>query len=257
MQSATTREGASDSNRPLALIAAGGEGTRLGSIGPKALVECASRPLLAWCLDAFAASEAFADGAGHVVVAAHASELAAFDAACQSARSAGLDVAVTAGGPSRSHSVAAAMRAGVLADGQPDAVFVHDAARIFISAELIDSLAAELAKNPEADAVIAASPVTDTIKRVDESLLVAETPPREQLWAVQTPQVFRAGPLGEALGIDSEVADQVLAAATDDASLVEARGGRVKVFNWSEPNGKITTQDDLAAADEKLSRAIS
>lgn len=245
-----TREGAT----PLALIAAGGEGKRLGSIGPKALVVCGGRPLLAWCLDAFAGSRTFAGGT--VVVAAHASEIDAFDAACDQARAAGLNVIVTEGGPSRSHSVAAALRTGVAAVGEPSIVLVHDAARIFTTPALIDSLHDSLASlPPQIAGQIAARPVTDTIKLVDDQGDVLETPPRERLWAVQTPQAFRYDTLAEALGVTGDVSDDALAGATDDASLIESRGGKIRVFDWSEPNEKITTAEDLADAEAKLTRS--
>jgi 2-C-methyl-D-erythritol 4-phosphate cytidylyltransferase len=258
MSDTTTRDGALGHNRPLALIAAGGEGRRLGSGRPKALVDCAGRSLLEWCLAGFAASRTFGDGAGTAVVAAHDSELDAFEAACEPARAAGLTVHVTAGGASRSQSVAAALRAGIEHSGEGGAVFVHDAARIFVSDRLIDSLAAQLAAESEAvDGLVAARAVTDTIKLVDANLKVTETPPRERLWAVQTPQVFRRAALAAALGIAEPVDEAELAAATDDASLIEARGGQIKVFEWTEPNDKITTTDDLAAAQLYLSRSAS
>jgi 2-C-methyl-D-erythritol 4-phosphate cytidylyltransferase len=252
MEDTTTREGAAG-RKPLALIAAGGEGKRLGAIGPKALVVCAGKPLLGWCLDAFASSANYGRGAGVVVVAAHVSDLPAFESACEPARALGLDVIVTEGGPSRSHSVASALRAG-LESAQPDIVLVHDAARIFTTPELIDALCAGLRELPgEISGLIAARPATDTIKLVDDELVVHETPPRERLWAVQTPQAFRARALSEALGLTAAVADDELSGATDDASLIEARGGRVKVFEWKRPNGKITTPEDLAAAELALS----
>jgi 2-C-methyl-D-erythritol 4-phosphate cytidylyltransferase len=244
MENATTRDGASGPKKPLALIAAGGEGKRLGSIGPKALVFCAGKPLLAWCLEAFAASRAFGDGAGVVVVAAHASDLPAFEAAAEESRAAGLTVLITEGGPSRSHSVAAALKAG-----QPEGiVLVHDAARIFTTPALIDALHDGLTT----DALIAAAPVTDTIKLVDGDLVVQETPPRNRLWAVQTPQAFRFDALAAALDTD----DETLADATDDASLVEANGGTVKLLEWTTPNPKITTPEDLAAAESLLTRSV-
>lgn len=252
MKDAATRENAT----PVALIAAGGEGKRLGSIGPKALVVCAGRPLLAWCLDAFAQSRAYRDGHGTVVVAAHASDLPAFEEACSGAREQGLDVIVTEGGPSRSHSVAAALRAAVAAYGEPSIVLVHDAARIFTTAGLIDSLHDSLGSlPPDTAGLIAARPVTDTIKLVDDLGDVRETPPRERLWAVQTPQAFRYLPLADALGVTAPASDEEIATATDDASLVEARGGKIKVFEWTAPNGKVTTPEDLAAADAALSRS--
>jgi len=250
MKNATTRDGASG-HKPLAIIAAGGEGKRLGSIGPKALVFCAGKPLLAWCLDAFARSESYGDGAGLVVVAAHASDLPAFESAAEESRSAGLQVLITEGGPSRSHSVAAALKAGQAEASE--IVLVHDAARIFTTPGLIDALHDGLAASHELDALIAAKPATDTIKIVDDHNVVHETPPREKLWAVQTPQAFRAKALRDALSAD----DETLATATDDASLVEAGGGRVKVYDWKAPNPKITTPEDLAAAEAELSRSAS
>lgn len=250
MKNATTRDGASG-HKPLALIAAGGEGKRLGSIGPKALVFCAGKPLLAWCLDAFAQSKSYGDGAGLVVVAAHASDLPAFEAAAEEARADGLQVLITEGGPSRSHSVAAALSAGQAANAE--IVLVHDAARIFTTPGLIDALHDTLASSQELDALIAAKPATDTIKIVDDRHVVHETPPREKLWAVQTPQAFRAEALADALSAD----DETLSTATDDASLVEARGGRVKVYDWKAPNPKITTPEDLATAEAELSRSAS
>ncbi len=256
MENTAMREGAASASRPLALIAAGGEGKRLGADGPKALVLCSGRPLLAWCLDAFAASSTFAAGAGLVVVAAHASDLPAFEAACEPARNAGLDVLVVEGGKSRSHSVAAALRAGIEVAGSTGHVFVHDAARIFTTAGLIDGLGGALAEYPpDVAGLIAARPVTDTIKLVDDRGDVHETPPRERLWAVQTPQVFRGEVLADALGVTAPVADAEIATATDDASLVEARGHRVKVFEWSAPNEKVTTPEDLRSAQARLDRS--
>lgn len=256
MKNAATREGAA----PLALIAAGGEGRRLGARSPKALVVCAGRSLLEWCLAAFAGSASFGAGAGRVIVAAHAAELPAFEAACEPARAQGLDVLVTTGGPSRSHSVAAALRAGLAAattasEVTPQIALVHDAARIFTTAELIDRLHEGLAAEPTTIAgLLAARPSVDTVKLVGEDLVVSDTPPRRRVWAVQTPQAFRVAALEAALGLTAQVDDDALAGATDDASLVEARGDRVKVLEWTAPNGKITTADDLAAADAALSR---
>lgn len=256
MESAATRAGA----RPLALVAAGGEGKRLGAGGPKALVVCAGQSLLARCLDAFARSTTFGDGAGLVVVAAHASAIPAFEAACEPARAVGLDVLVTEGGPSRSHSVAAALRAGLDGaggeEGEADRIaLVHDAARIFTTARLIDSLHDDLVARSELDALIPARRVTDTIKLADEAMNVEQTPPRERLWAVQTPQAFRVRALAAVLGLTRPVDDTTLTTATDDASLIEADGGSVGLFEWNEPNGKITTPEDLATAEALLGGA--
>lgn len=249
MEMATTREDAT----ALALIAAGGEGKRLGALGPKALVVCAGRTLLDWCLSAFAESHEFTKGAGRVVVAAHDSDMPAFEAECESARARGVDVRVTAGGPSRSHSVAAALRAGLAGGEATDVVLVHDAARIFTSAELIDRLCGALRGLPETtDGLVAAMPATDTVKLVDDELTVIDTPPRDRVWMVQTPQAFRVASLSAALGLDAPVEEDLLAAATDDASLIEARGGAIKLLEWRLPNQKITTPADLAQAEAVL-----
>jgi 2-C-methyl-D-erythritol 4-phosphate cytidylyltransferase len=236
---------------PLALVAAGGEGKRLGADGPKALVLCAGRPLLAWSLDALAESERFGNGAGLVVVAAHESDLQTFEGACEPAREAGLKIVVAAGGSSRSHSVSAALAVGLTTTGDPATertVLVHDAARIFTTAALIDGMVNQLESDEGTQALVAAAPVTDTIKQVHEDGRVYATPARESLWAVQTPQVFEAGWLARALGAP----DDVLTKATDDASIVEDIGGVVKVYPWNEPNGKITTPSDLASAEQFL-----
>lgn len=150
----------------------------------------------------------------------------------------GDDVRVVAGGAERSDSVAAALAA---AGGE--IVVIHDAARPLLWPELVDELVAKLEASPEADGVIAAARVTDTIKRA-EGERIAETPLRSELWAAQTPQVFRLGPLREAL---SDAAAR--AGATDEASLVEAAGGTVLLHEVTRPNLKVTTPADLALAD--------
>ena len=98
------------------------------------------------------------------------------------------------------------------------------------------------------DGAIAAAPVTDTVKEADSSRRVVRTLDRSVLWAVQTPQVFRAEVLRRALDVD----EPVLAAATDDASLVEAAGGVVAVVEAPRENIKVTTELDLRVAEAML-----
>src|SRR3954451_6929355 len=234
--------GAAQPRAPLALIAAGGEGKRLGASGPKALVRCGPRSLLAWTLDGFVSASSFASG-GRVVVSAYAAEVDAFEVAVGPARDRGLDVIVCAGGPSRSHSV----RNGLIAAGDLGAftaVLVHDAARPLTGPALID-ICVEGVADGEVDALVPAAPVTDTIKQTDAGGAVVATLDRSTLWAVQTPQAFRPSALASALQIGGQVDDERLAAATDDASLVEAAGGRVKILPWLEANPKVTTTADL------------
>jgi 2-C-methyl-D-erythritol 4-phosphate cytidylyltransferase len=142
------------------------------------------------------------------------------------------------GGEARSHSV----RNALAAAGPGDPVLVHDAARPLLTAELVERC---LAAIDGVDAAVAAAPVTDTTKQAGPDGLVVGTLDRAGLWAVQTPQVFRRAALEAALG----QADDVLAAATDDASLVEAAGGRVRVVESPRENLKVTTPLDLRVAE--------
>ncbi len=151
-----------------------------------------------------------------------------------------------AGGAVRSQSVLNALAA---ADPGTDVVVVHDAARPLVSAELIEACIAALDQDGSWDAAIAAAPVKDTVKRSADGVGVLETPPRSELWAVQTPQVFRREALESALGRP----EAELAAASDDAMLVEADGGRVRLVHWESENFKITTAADLALAEQLLS----
>jgi 2-C-methyl-D-erythritol 4-phosphate cytidylyltransferase len=145
------------------------------------------------------------------------------------------------GGEHRSQSVRAALDA---ADGDP--VIVHDAARPLLTARIVQAALDELALHG-CDAVIAAAPVTDTIKQAQDGA-VLRTLERSSLWAVQTPQVFRRAALMRALSAP----DDVLAAATDDAWLVERAGGTVRVVASPAGNLKITTPGDLQVAELAL-----
>ncbi len=143
---------------------------------------------------------------------------------------------VVTGGDSRVASVGHAL-AEVPASAE--LVAVHDAARALVRPSLIAALFERLAGEPDAAGVIAATPLTDTVKRAtDDGLAIAGTEPREGLWAAQTPQVFRA-PILRAVH-DAAPSD----AATDDAMLVEAAGGRVLIEPAPAENLKLTTDAD-------------
>ena len=143
-----------------------------------------------------------------------------------------------AGGATRSASVRNAL-AAARAD---EHVVVHDAARPLVTAA---HFLGTLAALEHADAAIAAAPLTDTVKEAGADRLVTATLDRSRLWAVQTPQAFRRQALERALA----VSDDVLAAATDDAWLVERTGGTVLVVESSPENLKVTTPHDLRVAE--------
>jgi 2-C-methyl-D-erythritol 4-phosphate cytidylyltransferase len=142
------------------------------------------------------------------------------------------------GGPRRQDSVAE----GLKRLNRFDYVMIHDGARPLVTADLI---ARALDAARETGAAVAAVPVTDTIKRADGDLTVLETLSRQDLWAVQTPQVFRFDVIQIAHLQDAEE-------ATDDASLVERLGHKVKLFMGAYDNIKITTPDDLIVAENIL-----
>jgi 2-C-methyl-D-erythritol 4-phosphate cytidylyltransferase len=206
----------------VALLVAAGRGERLGSDGPKAFVVCGGRPLLEWSLDALRLG-----GIEDIVVALP-----------EGAHAPGGTIGVT-GGAERSHSVRNALAA---APAAADIVLVHDAARPLVEPALVrDCLAA---MEDGVDAAIAAAALTDTVKEADGARVV-RTLDRSRLWAVQTPQVFRRAALEDALAQD----DAVLAAATDDASLIEAAGGVVRVVPAPRWNLKVTVPEDLRVAE--------
>jgi 2-C-methyl-D-erythritol 4-phosphate cytidylyltransferase len=216
-----------------AVIAAAGSGERLGAGGPKALVELGGRPLVAWSLAALAEAETVSAA----VVAAPPDQLDHFEAAVGTGGRA-IPVTVVAGGESRSESVSAAL--GYV---EAELVVVHDAARPLVTAELIDAVLVRLAGDGERACVLAAAPITDTVKEVEADVVV-RTLDRSRLWAAQTPQAFRAEQLREALA-----SAESLSAATDDAMLAERMGGRVLIHPAPPENIKVTTPLDLRVAE--------
>jgi 2-C-methyl-D-erythritol 4-phosphate cytidylyltransferase len=202
------------------IVPAAGRGERLGSERPKAFVACAGRPLIEWSLDVLRSV------CDRVVVAVPP----------------GMSYPDSVeGGPVRSDSV----RRALAAAPEATVAVVHDAARPFVTRELVERCIVGL---DGYDGAIAAAPVTDTVKEVDHEGRVIRTLDRSTLWAIQTPQVFVASVLRRALDAPLEA----LAAATDDASLVEAAGGSVRVVNAPAENFKVTTAADLEIAASAL-----
>jgi 2-C-methyl-D-erythritol 4-phosphate cytidylyltransferase len=229
----------------LALILAAGSGERLGAGRPKALVELAGRPMLAWSLEALA-SVASVERIVLVLPPELVADSASGDWRLPRQDEAGRalpELSVVAGGASRSESVLAALQSG--AAGDP--VLIHDAARPLVTVALTERVLGALQDDPGADCAIAATAVTDTVKRVEEGGAVVETLDRTMLRAVQTPQVFRRQALERAL--EQAEASAELARATDDAWLIERGGGRVLVVDSPAANLKVTTPLDLRVAE--------
>jgi len=193
-----------------AVLVAAGAGTRFG--GHKQLAVLGDRPMWEWSLAALHDA-----GIDDVVVV-------------------GPVPGGIPGGPRRRDSVAAGL-AGV--PPEVDHVLVHDAARPLASPDLVQRVVERLLMD-DADGVIPVVPITDTLKRIEEHVVVA-TVDRGRLAAVQTPQGFRARSLRRAH-------DEVEGDATDDASLVETWGGTVVTVAGEAHNLKVTFPDDLAVA---------
>jgi 2-C-methyl-D-erythritol 4-phosphate cytidylyltransferase len=216
-----------------AVVAAGGAGERLGAGIPKALVSLAGRPMIAWCLEALASVERVAD----VVIAAPSGyEVELEEIAASLLRE--TPCAVVSGGETRSESVANAIAA---LEGSDD-LLVHDAARPLAKAELFDRCLERLG-HWGCDGVVAAARAVDTIKEADAGGRVIATLERASLWVVQTPQAFQRQPLDRALGAGD------LSRATDDAQLVEAVGGDIRVVEAPRHNLKVTNERDLRIAE--------
>ena len=142
---------------------------------------------------------------------------------------------VCLGGARRQDSVAA----GLTLLENCDWAVIHDGARPLVTTELIER-GLEAAR--ETGAAVAAVPVTDTIKVAAKDGTVHQTPPRQNLWAIQTPQIFR-------IKIITDAYKKAREDVTDDASLVEKLGHKVKLFMGSYDNIKVTTPADLELAE--------
>ena len=258
-------------------------------------MQLAGRPLVEWSIEAFRAAESVRS----IVVACPPGVRPSSRYAAQTANAGdesgigphgeGEGVVMVDGGATRAESVANA-----LAAVGTELVAIHDAARPLVSASLIEDVVATLAADPDADGAIAATPVTDTIKRAGHRSagesgagergerggaeggagesgagqggdgppaatditfamhdmanvmrFVEETLDRSRLWAAQTPQVFRADALRRALEANPDRAT----AATDEAMLLEAAGGRVLIHPSPPENLKVTTPHDLRVAE--------
>lgn len=155
---------------------------------------------------------------------------------------------IVTGGATRAESV----RAALVAATDAELIAVHDAARPLITPELIDALVATLVGRPDAAGVVPAAAVADTIKRAGNDREIVATENRGELWAAQTPQLFRAEALRAAHAGDAAV----VAAATDDAMLVEASGAMVLIEPTSAENFKVTTAADRQRAAGLLKQRI-
>lgn len=218
------------------LIPAAGLGTRLGTPGPKALLDLCGEPMIVHTLRRFAPL-GLAETAVIVVYPEHE---AALSAACQAAFPTARFRFVH-GGAERQESVARGLDA---LDADTEIVAVHDAARPFVPAAAVQ---AALETAAAGGAATVAIPSADTILVGDDAGYLVDTPDRSRLWACQTPQVFRV----EVLRAAHAHALAAGATATDDATLAQRAGYPVRLVPGSALNFKVTV-----AADADLARAV-
>ncbi len=220
--------------RVAAIIAAGGRGARLGADRPKQLLTLGGRTILERSVDAFLAHP-------HVDEVVIVGPEALVDGWREAWRGAPKPVEVVAGGGRRQDSVANGF---AIVEGRADLIVIHDAARPFVSSDLI---ARTIDAASESGAALAALVSSDTVKlatgdRPDRPV-VERTIPRERVYLAQTPQAFRADVLRRAIE-----AGRALATATDEAALAEAAGIVVRLVEGDPANLKITTRADLEVA---------
>jgi len=223
-----------------AIIAAGGRGQRFGAAEPKQLLTVGGRPILERSVSAFLSHASVND----VVVVLPRELVDNPPAYLRSVEAVALHgsakpLRLVAGGARRQDSVANGFHA---AAGHSELIVIHDAARPFVSADLI---ARTIAAAVESGAAVAAIVARDTVKRSttgdSEMRFVTETLARDSIFLAQTPQAFRRSVLAEAL----QLADDV----TDEAALAERAGHQVRLVEGEASNIKITTPDDLVLAE--------
>ena len=226
----------------VALIVAAGRGSRAGQGKPKqyrGMPDGGGGSVLARSIAAFADSEAISS----VCVAIHKDDVKLYEKSINNCNN--LEkVTYVFGGDDRQTSVLNGLRA--LADAQAQHVFIHDAARPFVSQKLIERCLDNIAN---ADGVIPALPVTDTLKKAENGI-ISETVPRDGLYRAQTPQLFEFTKLLTA----HEIAPKGM---TDDAAVAEHAGLRVCIIDGEVENIKLTTEEDFAMTSNLLPRTGS
>ena len=218
-----------------AIIPTGGLGTRLKAKDPKPLLLLNQKPIFIYTLEVFEQSSLVHS----VILVVHKDYLNDFEKVIRKYKLKKV-TKIIAGGVTRSESVANGLR---VVDEDTDIVVVHDGVRPFVSVPLIEY---SIAACREHGAAVVAVPVKPTIKRANQDLFVAETLRRDELWEIQTPQTFKKDILLKAHQQGKNVP------VTDDASLVEQLGYKVKIVAGDYRNIKITTPEDLVVAESFL-----
>lgn len=227
-----------------AIILAGGSGERFGREGGKQLIEIAGKPILTWSAEAF---DAVGD-IGLIVVVCPEDRRDEYLKCAIDPFPFVTPVVVAPAGPSRQESAFSGLE---YIPDEYSYVILHDGARPLVTPELIAHTINTLKGNIDCDGVVVAHPAVDTLKVVENGMIVG-TPDRRVFWNAQTPQAFRAGIYRRAHA--SALSDGFM--GTDDSSLIERLGGKVLVVEGKRDNIKLTVPEDyfmLAAAVQAMS----
>lgn len=228
----------------VAIILAGGRGSRMKSDIPKQYMLMAGKPVLYYSINAFEQSSV-----DEIVLVAGADDIEYCRGEIIEKYNFKKVTEVVAGGSERYYSVLNGLRAVKCGEGETY-VFIHDGARPCVTTQIIEKCMTEVEIYK---ACVAAMPVKDTIKVADEEGYAKSTPPRNLLWQIQTPQCFEYNLVKNAY--EDMAADNNRGVITDDAMVVEKyTDARVKLTEASYENIKITTPEDLAVAEIFLRR---
>lgn len=227
-----------------AIILAGGSGDRFGREGGKQLVEIAGKPVLTWSAETF---DAVGD-IGLIVIVCPEERHEEYLKRAIDPFPFVTPVVLAPSGAIRQESAFAGLE---VVPEEYDYVVMHDGARPLITPELVEHTIATVKGNIDCDGAIVAHPAVDTLKVVEDGMIVG-TPDRNVFWNAQTPQVFRAGIYRRAHA--AALSDGFV--GTDDSSLLERLGGRILVVEGPRNNIKLTVPEDyelLHGAVRKLS----
>ncbi|MEC4183501.1 2-C-methyl-D-erythritol 4-phosphate cytidylyltransferase [Adlercreutzia sp. R21] len=215
-----------------AIILAGGTGERFGKEGGKQLVEIAGKPILTWSAEAF---DAVGD-VGLIVIVCPEDRMREYLSRAIDPFPFVTPVVLAPSGSIRQESAFAGLE---MVGDEYEYVVLHDGARPLVSPELIEHTINTVKGNFDADGAVVAHPAVDTLKVVEDGVIVG-TPDRSVFWNAQTPQVFRTGIYRRAHA--SALSDGFV--GTDDSSLIERLGGRVLVVEGKRDNIKLTVPED-------------
>lgn len=244
-----------DGKRCAAIVLAAGSGKRMGGAVPKQFMTIGNKPLLYYCLKTF--QESFID---EIVIVTRQENIEYVRGDIVDAYSFGKVTAVVAGGKERYHSVAMGLetlgkREELESEGNEriDYVFIHDGARPFVNVKVLEDAFDAVRLH---GAAVAGVPSKDTVKILDENGFVVDTPNRNCVYIMQTPQVFAFNDIHKCYRKLIDCEEQIIAdgiVVTDDAMVMELFGNRKVFISMGDyRNIKVTTPEDLVTAQTYL-----